>query len=110
MSIRVDLEKCTGCKLCIKACPFDAIKVIDKKAIIDSVKKTGRLVIMDEEPKTGSAAAEIATIVCEEAFSNLKAPIRRVCAPDTPVPFTPVLEKLWMPDEEDLISAVVEIT
>jgi pyruvate/2-oxoglutarate/acetoin dehydrogenase E1 component len=81
---------------------------LDKKAIIDSVKKTGRLVIMDEEPKTGSAAAEIAAIVCEEAFSDLKAPIRRVCAPDTPVPFTPVLEQLWMPDEEDLISAVVE--
>ena len=82
---------------------------LDKQAIIDSVKKTGRLVIMSEEPKTGSAAGEISAIVAEEAFDFLDAPIKRVCAPDTPVPFSPVLEKFWMPDEEDLIKAVTEI-
>ena len=82
---------------------------LDKQAIIDSVKKTGKLVIMDEEPKTGSAAGEIAAIVAEEAFDYLDAPIKRVCAPDTPIPFSAVLEKFWMPDEEDLIKAVTEI-
>jgi len=82
---------------------------LDKQAIYDSLKKTGRLVIMDEEPKTGSAAAEIAALVAEEAFDLLDAPIKRVCAPDTPIPFSPVLEKFWMPDEEDLIKAVNEI-
>ena len=82
---------------------------LDKQAIIDSVKKTGRLVIMDEEPKTGSAAAEIAAVVADEAFDFLDAPIKRVCAPDTPIPFSPVLEKIWIPDEEDLIKAIAEI-
>ena len=82
---------------------------LDKQAVIDSVKKTGRLVIMDEEPKTGSAASEISAIVAEEAFDFLDAPIKRVCAPDTPTPFSSVLEKFWMPDEEDLIKAVTEI-
>jgi len=82
---------------------------LDKQTIIDSVKKTGKLVIMDEEPKTASAAAEISAIVAEEAFDFLDAPIKRVCAPDTPIPFSPVLEKFWMPDEEDLIKAVTEI-
>jgi len=82
---------------------------LDKQAIINSVKKTGRLVIMDEEPKTGSVAAEIAAVVADEAFDFLDAPIKRVCAPDTPIPFSPVLEKAWMPDEEDLIKAVTEI-
>ncbi|MFC1898997.1 alpha-ketoacid dehydrogenase subunit beta [Chloroflexota bacterium] len=82
---------------------------LDKQTIIDSVKKTGRLVIMDEEPKTGSAAGEISAIIAEEAFDYLDAPIKRVCAPDTPIPFSPVLEKAWMPDEEDLIQAVTEI-
>ena len=82
---------------------------LDKQAIIDSVKKTGRLVIMSEEPLTGSSAGEISAIVAEEAFDFLDAPIKRVCAPDTPVPFSPVLEKFWMPDEEDLIKAVTEI-
>jgi len=83
---------------------------IDKQTIINSVKKTCRLVIMDEEPKTASASAEIAAIVAEEAFDLLDAPIKRVCAPDTPIPFSPTLEKAWMPDEEDLIKAVTEIT
>ena len=82
---------------------------LDKQVIINSVKKTGKLVIMDEEPKTGSAAGEISSIVAEEAFDFLDAPIKRVCAPDTPVPFSPVLEKFWMPDEEDLIKAIAEI-
>jgi pyruvate dehydrogenase E1 component beta subunit len=82
---------------------------LDKQAIFDSVRKTGRLVIMDEEPKTGSAAAEIAALVVDEAFDYLDAPIKRVCAPDTPVPFSPVLEKFWMPDEDRLIKAIDEI-
>ena len=82
---------------------------LDKQAIIDSVKKTGRLVIMTEECKTGSSAAEISAIVAEEAFDHLDAPIKRVNCPDTPVPFSPVLEKFYMPDEEDLIKAVTEI-
>jgi len=82
---------------------------LDKQAIYDSVKKTGRLVIMDEEPRTGSAAAEIAALVAEEAFDLLDAPIKRVCAPNTPVPFSPILEKFWMPDEDDLTTAINEI-
>lgn len=82
---------------------------LDTELIIDSVKKTGRLVIMEEEPKTGGAAAELAARVAEEAFDFLDAPIKRVCAPDTPVPFSPVLERRWMPDEEDLIKAINEI-
>jgi pyruvate dehydrogenase E1 component beta subunit len=82
---------------------------LDKRAIIDSVKKTHRLVIISEEPRTGSSAAEISAIVAEEAFGFLNAPIKRVCAPDTPIPFSPILEKRWMPDEEDLVKAVTEI-
>jgi len=82
---------------------------LDKQTIIDSVKKTGKLVILDEEPKTGNAASEISAIIAEEAFDFLDAPIKRVCAPDTPVPFSPVLEKFWIPNEEDLIKAVTEI-
>jgi pyruvate dehydrogenase E1 component beta subunit len=82
---------------------------LDKQAIIDSVGKTGRLVIMSEEPITGSAAGEISAIVVEEAFDLLDAPIKRVCAPDTPVPFSPVLEEYWVPSEDDLIKAITEI-
>ncbi len=82
---------------------------LDKQAIYDSVEKTGRLVIMDEEPKTGSAAGEIAALVAEEAFDFLDAPIVRVCAPDTPIPFSPPLEDFWIPSEEKLIRAINQI-
>ena len=82
---------------------------LDKQTIINSVRKTGKLVIMDEEPKTESASSEIAAIVAEEAFDLLKAPVKRVCAPDTPIPFSPALEKVWMPNEENLIAAVTEL-
>jgi pyruvate/2-oxoglutarate/acetoin dehydrogenase E1 component len=82
---------------------------LDTQTIYESLKKTGRLVIMDEEPRTGSAAAEIAAIVADEAFDLLDAPIKRVCAPDTAIPFSPVLEQFWMPDEEKLIKAINEI-
>ena len=82
---------------------------LDKETIFKSLKKTGKLVIMVEEPKAGSSASEIAAVVVEEAFDLLKAPIKRVCAPDTAIPFTPALEKVWMPDEDKLIKAVTEI-
>jgi len=82
---------------------------LDKETIIESVKKTGKLVILDEEPKTGSAASEIAAIVAEEAIEYLDSPIKRVCAPNTPVPFSPVLEKYWIPSEENLINAIYSI-
>jgi pyruvate dehydrogenase E1 component beta subunit len=82
---------------------------LDKETIINSLRKTGRLVIMDEEPATASAASEIAAIIGSEAFDLLDAPIGKVCGPDTPLPFSPVLEKYWMPDEERLVRAVTEI-
>ena len=83
---------------------------LDKQAIIDSVKKTGRLVIISEEPRTGSCAAEVSATIAEDAFDFLDAPIKRVCAPDTPIPFTPAEEKFWTPDEQNLIAAISEIT
>jgi len=82
---------------------------LDEEMILKSVKKTRRLVIMNEEPFTGGSAADISAMVNEKAFGQLAAPVKRVSAPDTPVPFSPALEKLWMPDEDDLITAVKEV-
>ena len=79
---------------------------LDKKTIIDSVKKTGRLLVADEGHRTCGAAAEIAAMVAEEAIYYLKAPIKRVTSPDTPVPFSPPLEQAFIPDEKKLIPAI----
>jgi pyruvate dehydrogenase E1 component beta subunit len=64
------------------------------------------VVIVQEAPKTGGFAGEIAASIAEDAFDYLDAPIRRVGAPDTPVPFAPVLEDLYMPGAEQIINAV----
>ena len=65
--------------------------------------------VTTEEPATGSAAAEVVALMADEAFDFLDAPIKRVCAPDTPIPFSPGLEKVWIPDEDDIIKAVKEL-
>ena len=79
---------------------------LDKELILESVRKTGRLVIVEEDNLTGGWAADIAAIVAEEAFFWLDAPIRRVSAPDTPVPFAPVMEQFYVPSAERVVDAV----
>jgi pyruvate dehydrogenase E1 component beta subunit len=81
----------------------------DKKTILASVRKTGRLVVLHEATRTGGFAGEIAAIVMEEAFSSLKAPLRRVTGPDIPVPASPPLERFYIPGEAQLIAAVKEL-
>ena len=79
---------------------------LDKGTILQSVRKTGRLLVADEGPKTCGIAAEIATIVFEEALFHIKAPVERVCSPDTPVPFSPPLEQAYIVEEAELITAI----
>ncbi len=82
---------------------------LDRPAIVKSVKKTGRLVVVSEDCRTAGVSAEIAAVVAEEALDYLDAPIKRVAEPDTPIPFSPALEKAVIPDEKSIVKAVKEI-
>jgi len=82
---------------------------LDKQTIVNSVKKTGRIVIVTEDCRTGGVSAEIAAVVAEEAVDYLDAPVKRVAEPDTPIPFSPPLEKFVIPDENRIIGAVKEV-
>ncbi|MEE9398665.1 MAG: alpha-ketoacid dehydrogenase subunit beta, partial [Dehalococcoidales bacterium] len=82
----------------------------DKQTVLNSVEKTNKLVVFTEECETGSFAGQVAAIVADEGFDYLDAPIKRVNAPDTPVPYGVILEDFWMPDENKLIKAIEEIT
>ena len=82
---------------------------LDKEAITESVKKTGRLLIVEEDCKTCGVGAEIAAIVVEEAFDYLESPIKRIAEPDTPIPFSPVLESYVIPDDEAIVKGVVDL-
>jgi len=82
---------------------------MDKKTIVDSVKKTGRLVVVSEDCKTGGVSAEIASVIAEEAIDYLDAPIKRVTGADTPIPFSPPLEEYVIPNERAITKAVKEV-
>jgi pyruvate dehydrogenase E1 component beta subunit len=79
---------------------------LDKRTIIESVRRTGRLVIADPAHRTCGAAAEIAAIIAEEVQPSLKAPIRRVTALDMQIPFSPALEAQLYPTAEKIAAAV----
>ena len=84
---------------------------LDVKAIRKSVARTGRVVVVDEACQTCSAACEILSIVVEDddTFSCLKAPAKRVCGLDVPVPFSPPLEKFSIPDRDKILAAIRQV-
>jgi pyruvate/2-oxoglutarate/acetoin dehydrogenase E1 component len=96
-----------------------SIEVIDPRTLVPmdtdtiraSVQKTGRLVVADEAGPTAGASAEIATLVTEDraTFSQLKGPVKRVCALQVPIPYSPVLENHVFPNREKIAAGVREV-
>ncbi len=81
----------------------------DWQTLFDSVGKTGRLVIVEEDNLTGGWGAEVAARVADSCIGFLQGPIKRVAAPDTPVPFAPVMENYYIPSVERIIETVKQI-
>lgn len=79
---------------------------LDAGTIIESVTATGRLVVVDEAGPRCGRAADISALVAREAFGALRAPIETVTAPHTPVPFSPTLADLYIPDAARVAAAV----
>jgi pyruvate dehydrogenase E1 component beta subunit len=82
---------------------------LDKETILNSVKKTGRLVIADEDYDRCGFASWVASIVADEAFGYLKAPIKRVTTPNVPIPFSPPLEDEVLPNAAKIENAIRSI-
>jgi 2-oxoisovalerate dehydrogenase E1 component beta subunit len=81
----------------------------DKEAVLASVRKTSKVLVLHEDTHTGGFGAEIAATIAEEAFEDLDAPPRRLTAPDSPVPFAPVLEAAFIPQVADVAAALREL-
>src|ERR671922_24251 len=81
----------------------------DKQAVLESVRKTSKVLVLHEDTHTGGFGAEIAATISEEGFENLDAPVKRITAPDTPVPFSPPLEKAFIPQVEDVVAGLTEL-
>jgi len=82
-----------------------SLRPLDIETIVESVKRTGRVLILHEAPRFGGFAGEITAQICEQAFEWLDAPVRRVTALDTPVPYSPPLEEYYLPQVDDIVTA-----
>jgi 2-oxoisovalerate dehydrogenase E1 component beta subunit len=78
---------------------------LDDEMILNSVAKTGKALIVHEDTRTGGIAGEIAMRINERVFEYLDAPVIRVTAPDTPVPYSPPLEEFFLPQVEEIVQA-----
>src|SRR3989442_12170051 len=81
----------------------------DREAVLASVRKTSKVLVLHEDTRTGGFGAEIAATIGEEAFEDLDAPVKRIAAPDTPVPFSPPLEKAFIPQVDDVAAGLREL-
>ena len=81
----------------------------DREAVLESVKKTNKVILLHEDTRIGGFAGELAAVISEEAFEYLDGPIRRITAPDTPVPYSPPLEEFFLPKVTDVIRVAREL-
>jgi 2-oxoisovalerate dehydrogenase E1 component len=81
---------------------------LDTEAIYNSVRKTGKVIVLHEDCLTGGIGGELVSIINENCFSSLDAPVKRVASLDTPVPFTDSLEDNFLPKQR-FFEALVEL-
>jgi 2-oxoisovalerate dehydrogenase E1 component beta subunit len=82
---------------------------LDRDAILASVRKTSKVLLLQEATRSASVMSEVAAIIGEEAFEDLDGPVRRVSAPDVPIPFSPPLERAVLPQVDDVKEAAREL-
>jgi 2-oxoisovalerate dehydrogenase E1 component beta subunit len=82
---------------------------LDTEAILASARKTGKVLIAHEATRACGVGAEVAALIAAEAFEDLDAPIRRLTAPDVPIPFSPPLEAAVLPQLDDMKEACHEL-
>ena len=83
---------------------------VDHATILASVRKTGKALIVHEDNLTGGYGGEIAAIIAEKAFTDLDAPVRRLCGPDVPaVPFSHPMQDWFMPNTEKILAAILDL-
>lgn len=85
------------------------VRPMDRKAILESVKKTNRLVVLEEAWPFGNVATEITYLVQSEAFDYLDAPVVKINTADTPAPYSPVLLEEWLPNSNEVVKAIKKV-
>jgi pyruvate dehydrogenase E1 component beta subunit len=86
-----------------------SIRPLDEATILDSVRKTHRALVVEENKPFCGIGAQIASMIQEQAFDDLDAPIGRICSIDAPAIYSPPLERKQLPDAQRVIAKVLEI-
>src|ERR671930_480852 len=102
-------EQVAGDGISVEIVDLRSVLPWDKAAVLESVRKTSKVIVLHEDTHTGGFGAEIAATIAEEAFEDLDGPVKRITAPDTPVPFSPPLEKAFIPQVEDVVKSLREL-
>jgi 2-oxoisovalerate dehydrogenase E1 component beta subunit len=81
----------------------------DRTSVLESVRRTSKVLVLHEDTRTGGFGAEIVATIAEEAFEHLDAPVKRIAAPDSPVPFSPTLEQAFIPQVDDVVAGLRDL-
>ena len=103
-------EKLVAAGVDVELIDLRTLRPLDSDTVIESVKKTGRLVTVEEGWPQGGIGAELSARVMEQAFDYLDAPVLRVTGKDVPMPYAANLEKLALPNVDEVIAAVNAVT
>jgi pyruvate dehydrogenase E1 component beta subunit len=103
-------EKLVAAGVDVELIDLRTLRPMDSDTVVESVKKTGRLVTVEEGWPQGGIGAELASRVMMEAFDYLDAPITRVTGKDVPMPYAANLEKLALPNVDEVVAAVNAVT
>jgi pyruvate/2-oxoglutarate/acetoin dehydrogenase E1 component len=93
----------------IEVLDLRSLNPLDRDAILATTEKTGKVLIAHEATQSCGVGAEVASLISEEAFESLDAPVRRLTAPDVPIPFSPPLEQAVLPQLDDMKEACREL-
>jgi 2-oxoisovalerate dehydrogenase E1 component beta subunit len=93
----------------IEVIDLRTLNPLDSESILASVEKTGKVLVAHEATRSCGVGAEVASLISERAFESLDAPVRRLTAPDVPIPFSPPLEQAALPQLDDMKEACREL-
>jgi acetoin:2,6-dichlorophenolindophenol oxidoreductase subunit beta len=82
---------------------------LDKRAILESARRTGKVIVVHEAPRRGGVGGDIAAMIMEEAYDDLDGPVMRIAGRNTPIPYNLNIEKVCVPSVEDVIEGVLKM-
>jgi pyruvate/2-oxoglutarate/acetoin dehydrogenase E1 component len=108
-AVHLALEAAEGLDESIKIVDLRSLCPLDTEAILTAARKTGKVLVAHEATQSCGVGAEVAALVAAEAFEDLDAPVRRLTAPDVPIPFSPPLEQAVLPQLDTMKEACREL-